>query len=143
MTLTRRTLLAVTVAAPFADRASAQEAWPNRPVRVMVPYPPAGGADTTARIESLKSHIRHIIGVIQEDYKKLTVLAAESDKVAALDAGADVYLTKPFGSAEIAARLRAILRRVGLRTLAEDRTGLASCVAAGRSADIRSPRLVQ
>jgi two-component system KDP operon response regulator KdpE len=42
----------------------------------------------------------------------LTVLAAESDKVAALDAGADDYLTKPFGSAEIGARLRAILRRV-------------------------------
>jgi two-component system, OmpR family, KDP operon response regulator KdpE len=42
----------------------------------------------------------------------LTVLAAESDKVAALDAGADDYLTKPFGSSEITARLRAILRRV-------------------------------
>jgi two-component system KDP operon response regulator KdpE len=42
----------------------------------------------------------------------LTVLAAESDKVSALDAGADDYLTKPFGSAEITARLRAILRRV-------------------------------
>ncbi|HEY1107908.1 MAG TPA: response regulator [Opitutaceae bacterium] len=41
----------------------------------------------------------------------LTVLAAETDKVAALDAGADDYLTKPFGAAEIAARLRAILRR--------------------------------
>lgn len=41
----------------------------------------------------------------------LTVLAAESDKVAALDAGADDYLTKPFGSAELTARLRAILRR--------------------------------
>jgi two-component system KDP operon response regulator KdpE len=42
----------------------------------------------------------------------LTVLAAESDKVAALDAGADDYLTKPFGSAELTARLRAVLRRV-------------------------------
>ena len=41
----------------------------------------------------------------------LTVLAAEDDKVAALDAGADDYLTKPFGSAELTARLRAILRR--------------------------------
>jgi two-component system KDP operon response regulator KdpE len=41
----------------------------------------------------------------------LTVLAAEGDKVAALDAGADDYLTKPFGSAELTARLRAILRR--------------------------------
>jgi two-component system, OmpR family, KDP operon response regulator KdpE len=42
----------------------------------------------------------------------LTVVANESDKVAALDAGADDYLTKPFGSAELTARLRAILRRV-------------------------------
>lgn len=41
----------------------------------------------------------------------LTVRAAEDDKVAALDAGADDYLTKPFGSAELNARLRAILRR--------------------------------
>ena len=41
----------------------------------------------------------------------LTVLAGESDKLAALDAGADDYLTKPFGSAELTARLRAILRR--------------------------------
>ena len=41
----------------------------------------------------------------------LTVQAAESDKVAALDAGADDYLTKPFGSAELTARIRAILRR--------------------------------
>lgn len=41
----------------------------------------------------------------------LTVRAAETDKVAALDAGADDYLTKPFGSAELTARLRAILRR--------------------------------
>jgi tripartite-type tricarboxylate transporter receptor subunit TctC len=37
-------------AAPFAGRARAQAIWPERPVRVMVPYPPAGGADTTARI---------------------------------------------------------------------------------------------
>jgi len=45
---TRRTLLAGLAAAPFA--AQAQTDWPNRNVRVVVPYPPAGGADTTARI---------------------------------------------------------------------------------------------
>ena len=47
---TRRMLLAGLVAAPFSSRAAAQTGWPSRPVRVMVPYPPAGGADTTARI---------------------------------------------------------------------------------------------
>jgi two-component system KDP operon response regulator KdpE len=35
----------------------------------------------------------------------------ESDKVRALDAGADDYLTKPFGVAELIARIRAMLRR--------------------------------
>src|SRR5580693_7998286 len=50
ITLTRRTLLTAVAAAPFIGKARAQAAWPNRPVRVMVPYPPAGGADTTARI---------------------------------------------------------------------------------------------
>jgi len=41
----------------------------------------------------------------------LSVREAESDKVAALDAGADDYVTKPFGMDELLARLRAALRR--------------------------------
>jgi tripartite-type tricarboxylate transporter receptor subunit TctC len=48
--LSRRTILAGMATAPFVRAASAETAWPNRPVQVMVPYPPAGGADTTARI---------------------------------------------------------------------------------------------
>jgi tripartite-type tricarboxylate transporter receptor subunit TctC len=42
--------LAALAAAPLAGKASAQVKWPDRNVRVIVPYPPAGGADTTARI---------------------------------------------------------------------------------------------
>jgi two-component system KDP operon response regulator KdpE len=41
----------------------------------------------------------------------LSVRDQERDKVAALDAGADDYLTKPFGSAELLARIRVALRR--------------------------------
>lgn len=41
----------------------------------------------------------------------LSVRDAQSDKVAALDAGADDYVTKPFGMEELLARLRATLRR--------------------------------
>jgi two-component system KDP operon response regulator KdpE len=43
----------------------------------------------------------------------LSVREEEADKVAALDLGADDYLTKPFGVDELMARVRALLRRTG------------------------------
>ena len=42
----------------------------------------------------------------------LSAVGDEKEKVAALDAGADDYVTKPFGIDELLARLRAALRRV-------------------------------
>ena len=42
----------------------------------------------------------------------LSARGAEGDKVNALDAGADDYVTKPFGTEELLARIRAALRRV-------------------------------
>lgn len=47
------------------------------------------------------------IGIIM-----LTVRNSEADKVAALDAGADDFVTKPFSTPELLARIRAALRRV-------------------------------
>lgn len=41
----------------------------------------------------------------------LTALGEEADKIAALDQGADDYLTKPFGVGELLARVRAVIRR--------------------------------
>lgn len=42
----------------------------------------------------------------------LTVRKSDADKVAALDAGADDFITKPFSTPELLARIRAALRRV-------------------------------
>jgi two-component system KDP operon response regulator KdpE len=57
----------------------------------------------------------------------ILILSARSDetqKVRALDCGADDYLTKPFGIAELMARVRATLRRSGIPGGAIERDGL-------------------
>lgn len=64
--------------------------------------PGMGGLATCREIRSATN-----IGIIM-----LTVRNAEEDKVAALDAGADDFVTKPFSTPELLARIRAALRRV-------------------------------
>ncbi len=51
----------------------------------------------------------------------ITVRGSERDKVQALDAGADGYLTKPFSISELLARIRAVLRRTSYPAGLEDK----------------------
>ena len=50
----------------------------------------------------------------------LTALDSEADAVLGLEAGADDYVTKPFGLAELRSRIRAVLRRSGGNIYADD-----------------------
>jgi two-component system KDP operon response regulator KdpE len=63
--------------------------------------PDIGGVEVTRRLREW-TQIPIII---------LSVREQEGDKIAALDAGADDYLTKPFGMGELMARMRVVLRR--------------------------------
>ena len=58
--------------------------------------------------------IRDLRGWSQAPVIVLSARSGEADKVTALDAGADDYLVKPFGAAELLARVRAQLRRQAL-----------------------------
>jgi len=49
----------------------------------------------------------------------LTALDSEADAVLGLEAGADDYVTKPFGPAELRSRIKAVLRRAGPRALGD------------------------
>lgn len=64
--------------------------------------PDMDGVEVTEQVREW-SHVPIII---------LSVREHEEDKIAALDAGADDYLTKPFGVGELLARIRVALRRV-------------------------------
>jgi len=55
---------------------------------------------------------RNVVPIIM-----LTALDSEADAVQGLEAGADDYVTKPFGLAELRSRIRAVLRRSGPRSL--------------------------
>ena len=67
--------------------------------------PGAGGVVACRQIREISPHA----GIVM-----VTVRDMEEDKVKALDAGADDYVTKPFRFRELTARLRAVLRRTGV-----------------------------
>ena len=62
------------------------------------------GMDGFGTLRALRPHTRAAVIVV-------SVMPGEKDKVRALDAGADDYVVKPFGTEELVARIRAVLRR--------------------------------
>jgi two-component system KDP operon response regulator KdpE len=76
-----------------------------------VNMPGIGGLETLRRIRSFASRLPILM---------LTVRDQENEKVEALDLGADDYVTKPFSTRELIARIRAAVRRVKAPIRAED-----------------------
>jgi two-component system KDP operon response regulator KdpE len=70
-----------------------------------VNMPGIGGIEACRQIRKNDPHLQILM---------LTVRDRESDKVEALDAGADDYITKPFSLPELTARLRSAIRRSGV-----------------------------
>ena len=65
-----------------------------------------GAGPDRLRRRAHAAHRRDVVPIIM-----LTALDSEADAVQGLEAGADDYVTKPFGLAELRSRIRAVLRR--------------------------------
>ena len=82
----RRTALSLLAAASLAHPALAQDAWPNRPIRLLVGFPPGGGVDLLARVlvEKMQQHLGQPI-VIENRPGQAAGLATEIGARAAPD----------------------------------------------------------
>jgi two-component system KDP operon response regulator KdpE len=83
------------------------ECRPFDAVLMDVNMPGAGGIHACRQIRRIAPRLQILM---------LTVRDSEADKIEALDAGADDYITKPFSIPELAARLRSAVRRSGAKT---------------------------
>ncbi len=103
------TVTAVADGTAAIDRASTQ------PVDVMLLDVALGpGPDGYDVCRTLRDR-RNVVPIIM-----LTALGSEADAVLGLEAGADDYVTKPFGLAELRSRIRAVLRRTAMHTTGEE-----------------------
>jgi two-component system KDP operon response regulator KdpE len=89
----------------------ALRAAPYDAVLLDVNMPGIGGIETLRRIRSFAPRLPVLV---------LTVRDQEEDKVEALELGADDYITKPFSTRELIARIRSAVRRVHAPVRAED-----------------------
>jgi DNA-binding response OmpR family regulator len=89
-----------------ADGESALDAAAERPYDIVLLDVALGAGPTGHDVARLLRGRRDVVPIIM-----LTALDSEADAVQGLEAGADDYVTKPFGLAELRSRIRAVLRR--------------------------------
>jgi len=89
-----------------ADGAAALEAASARPYDIVLLDVALGAGPTGHDVARMLRGRRDVVPIIM-----LTALDSEADAVQGLEAGADDYVTKPFGLAELRSRIRAVLRR--------------------------------
>src|ERR671921_982826 len=89
-----------------ADGQSALEAAAERPYDIVLLDVALGAGPTGHDVARMLRSRRDVVPIIM-----LTALDSEADAVQGLEAGADDYVTKPFGLAELRSRIRAVLRR--------------------------------
>jgi DNA-binding response OmpR family regulator len=89
------------------DGQSALDAAAGRPYDVVLLDVALGAGPTGHDVARMLRSRRDVVPIIM-----LTALDSEADAVQGLEAGADDYVTKPFGLAELRSRIRAVLRRV-------------------------------
>jgi DNA-binding response OmpR family regulator len=89
------------------DGQSALDAAAGRPYDVVLLDVALGAGPTGHDVARMLRSRRDVVPIIM-----LTALDSEAEAVQGLEAGADDYVTKPFGLAELRSRIRAVLRRV-------------------------------
>jgi DNA-binding response OmpR family regulator len=89
-----------------ADGDAALDAAGERPFDVVLLDVALGAGPTGHDVARMLRGRRDVVPIIM-----LTALDSEADAVQGLEAGADDYVTKPFGLAELRSRIRAVLRR--------------------------------
>jgi DNA-binding response OmpR family regulator len=90
--------------------------------------PGLAGHDVARELRSRRS----VVPIIM-----LTALDSEADIVLGLEAGADDYVTKPFGLGELRSRIRAVMRRAYGRVLDEDTIVVADVTLSRRDREVR------
>ena len=98
-----------------ADGDAALRAAADQPFDVVLLDVALGEGPSGHDVARLLRRRRDVVPIIM-----LTALDSEADAVQGLEAGADDYVTKPFGLAELRSRIRAVMRRAGARAGGED-----------------------